>query len=818
MRALAGCRIPFRSPSGAVLAHVTLTPSRDAVSSDSAPLAETDEAEAREYGETNIQLREAERYEYEVEAANGADLRLRCSLSSRRRSLGRSGKPDAGLIETRSFCGTLLLELVEGEAVDTTSAVATALLDVRSLKLDYRTEYRGMLRHLADELAGLVVDARSSAKAGFRSSFEERTDEGWLQLQLELLRDILDSADFSAALQRIVSFPHERLSTVTDAVPTDRPIRWTPSAIRQLVARNPRREVPDGHPLRDSLGLKTVAERVQVPRKSRDLDTPENRFIKFTLQEFRAFLTHAQGVFESCSGWGASAALTRRLAAKVEDWLGRGLFRDVGEMRFAPLGSPVLQRKAGYREVLRWWLRFRTAAELSWEGGEDMFRAGQRDVASLYEYWLFFALLGWFCRKCQGGNRPAVEELVEGLQDGSPNLRLRKKLELGPFVGTYAGQSRRLNARFAYNRRFEVTKERHKGGSWTRRLHPDYTLTFWPEGLDEAEAESRELLVHVHFDAKYRVEDIEALFGAEQADDSDDEVEGNYKRQDLLKMHAYRDAIKRSQGAYVLYPGRATSPVKFKGFFHEILPGLGAFGVAPDENGAALGLESLEEFLDKVLLHLGNRTTAQERVSFHVSEAYKTNEEPVSYGALRLPEVDVYGEDYRALPPAEHMVLMAWYRNDNQCALAEDSQGFAFVRLGTRNGSLHVHPNLAHVRHIALRTEGAVMAPGLLLLREAGFRVYTRLELRSVLKQHAKGQGVAVWQTEVADDDEEYIYALFRTQPDPVFANQAWDGNVVMRLIEAFETDARNKLVENVGRTSSYPRILPLRELLQAKK
>jgi len=44
-------------------------------------------------------------------------------------------------------------------------------------------------------------------------------------------------------------------------------------------------------------------------------------------------------------------------------------------MRFAPLGSPVLQRKAGYREVLRWWLRFRTAAELSWEGGEELFHA-----------------------------------------------------------------------------------------------------------------------------------------------------------------------------------------------------------------------------------------------------------------------------------------------------------------------------------------------------------------------------------------------------------------------------------------------------------
>jgi hypothetical protein len=69
-----------------------------------------------------------------------------------------------------------------------------------------------------------------------------------------------------------------------------------------------------------------------------------------------------------------------------------------------------------------------------------------------------------------GGDRPAVEELIEGLEEGSPNLMLRKRKELGPFVGTFAGQSHRLNARFDYNRRFEVTQDRRAGGSWTRRL------------------------------------------------------------------------------------------------------------------------------------------------------------------------------------------------------------------------------------------------------------------------------------------------------------------------------------------------------------
>ncbi|MEI6820025.1 MAG: DUF2357 domain-containing protein [Verrucomicrobiota bacterium] len=800
MRVLSETSIAFRSSSGAVLAHVCLVPVKDAKSADSAPLVEMDAEHAREHGETLVQMRESERYEYEVVPVNGVDLRLRCSLSNRRRSLGSVGdKADAGLIETRSFCGTLLMELVEGEVDDAKTAMASALMDVRSLKLDYRTEYRGMLRRLSNEIAGLVADARSSAKAGYRSTFEERTDAGWLQIQLELLRETLDSAEFSAALHRILSFPHEQLSTVSDSVSTDRAIRWTPSALRQLVTRNPRREVPALHPLR-TLGLTTVAERVMVPLRSRDLDTLENRFVKFALEEFRAFLTHAQGVFESCAGWGAAAELSRRLESTVDDWLGRSLFREVGQMQFAPLGSPVLQRKAGYREVLRWWLRFRTAAELSWEGGEELFHAGQRDVASLYEYWLFFELLGWFCNKCCGGNRPTVDELVDGLEEGSPNLRLRKSFELGPFAGIFVGQSRSLKARFSYNRRFAVTKERHEGGSWTRRLHPDYTLTFWPEELSEADAERQELLVHVHFDAKYRVENIESLFGVEGAEDADEEVDGNYKRQDLLKMHAYRDAIKRSQGAYVIYPGRSNKSVNLQGF-HELLPGLGAFGVAPDENGVARGMESLENFLDELLAHLSNRTTAQERVSYHIAESYVLKDELVSYGALRLQETDIYGENYRALPPAEHMILVAWYRDAEQLKWTKE-KNLAVVRLGRRPGAWHIQPEFAEARHLLLHSLGGASPPGLWRLSSPGYKVFTDTELKQTgYPGMASGE----------------IYAVFEVELDPNWETVEWQSKRLIRAIRDFESRIRHKLIKNIGRQSAIPRIIPLSDLLKAR-
>jgi predicted component of viral defense system (DUF524 family) len=352
-------------------------------------------------------------------------------------------------------------------------------VDVRSVKLDYRTEYRGMLRRIADELAGLVADARSSAKVSFRSSFEERRDSGWMQIQIELLREILESADFAAAMHRIITFPHERLAFEALEVRTDRQLKWTANAVREFVTRHPRRDVPSIHPLRTNYHVKTVAEHISYSQKKRDLDTPENRFVKFALEDFRAFVSRSAEVFESESGWEAASEICYRLSSILDEWLGRAFFKTIGEFHFAPLGSPSLQRKGGYRELLRWWLRFRTAAELSWQGGEDLFLAGHRDVAQLYEYWLFFELLGWFYRKCAAQSRPPIEALIDGLDENRPNLRIKKRVQLGPFSGEFATSSRRLNARFAYNRRFDVSPQRERPGSWTRRLHPDYTFTFF---------------------------------------------------------------------------------------------------------------------------------------------------------------------------------------------------------------------------------------------------------------------------------------------------------------------------------------------------
>lgn len=118
-------------------------------------------------------------------------------------------------------------------------------------------------------------------------------------------------------------------------------------------------------------------------------------------------------------------------------------------------------------------------------------------------------------------------------------------------------------------------------------------------------------------------------------------------------MHAYRDAIRRSSGAYVLYPGVDNEPLK-RTEYHEVLPGVGAFVLRPTENGqAATGsVTALHRFLDDALDHVAAQGTSQERSDFWTQAAYRERE------VIRLtPQPGL------TQPPADTQVLLGFVRN-----------------------------------------------------------------------------------------------------------------------------------------------------------
>ncbi len=688
---------------------------------DSASLIRLESAAAHAQGEEPLQLLEGARYEYEF-----TDARLRLDAAD-----GEPGRLiEASRLEGRAHSGFLSPGLNTGRLAlvvrdEANAVLGTAAVEVRSRKIGYRDDYRRMLEDITERCIDLLMELR--APTAVRAAPDPGHSPRTLAQRFAFLKGLLGAASFQNALRRIISHPHQRWEPEETTIDTRRGFRPSARSLREMARATRRVPLPSDHPL--AATVPSLPERISLYRNVQTEDTPESRFVKFALQGFAGFLSLMRQRLDAIN---ASDVRLRQeiatLTGELDAALSADVFRGVSPPDMLPLGSPVLQRKEGYREVYQAWLRFDMAARLVWQGGEEVYRAGQRDIATLYEYWVFFKLLDIVTGVFQL-DRPAADELMEETADGF-GLKLKSGEQLG-FEGiTFAG-ARPLRARFSYNRSFTRNASPGATGSWTERMRPDYTISLWPADFSAAEAETQELMVHVHFDAKYRIDSIEQLFGRDDSDldpaaaaaDLNEEKQeqklGRYKRADLLKMHAYRDAIRRTQGAYVLYPGEISR--QWQGY-HEILPGLGAFPIKPGSGDAAL-----TKFIQDVVTQACDRASARERQSYHV---YQVHEAPATYSVLHtLPEKSP-GSVRRAPPLAETHVLIGWYKDEAHLEWVLKAGLYNF-RMDVERGSLRLKPEVSGAQYLLLHSHMGATSPRLLRVAKEGPRVLSQEALKT---------------------------------------------------------------------------------------
>lgn len=606
-----------------------------------------DADEARIYCEESLQLLEGLKYEYEFQ-----DEHHRLVEEIGTGVVEQSSNPKHG------HCGRIVTGLSTGRisfvvADSLGRSLGHAAVEVRSRKVNYRHDYRQMLEDISEQAVDLLLQMR--APAALRVAPDPGKDSATIHQRFAFLNGLISSHSFNNSIHRIASHPHRNWGSEDILHPTRRGFRPDAKTLRQLVKAPNRVQLSPSHPLAQTIS--SLPERIFISRSNNTTDTPENRFVKFALQAFASFVKSVHIRLEELNNEADGRLINevKNLRQKIDSHLGSDFFRDISELQFLPLGSPVLQRKEGYREVLQAWLRFDMAARLVWQGGEDVYGAGQRDIATLYEYWVFFRLIK-IVSNVFDLSSPLSDSLIETTADGF-GLKLKSGHHLA-IEGAYKEFGRSLSIRFSYNRTFGHSEMRQKAGSWTERMRPDYTLSLWPAEFTEAQAEDAELMVHVHFDAKYRIDNIEQLFGIENIDLSDeksDQREGRYKRADLLKMHAYRDAIRRTHGAYVLYPGSKSK--RWSGF-HEILPGLGAFEMRPSGGDTAV-----ESFVREVVKHVCDRATLREKASYYFFRANSV--QPSAAISRSFPE-RMMSTNIRHPPVAESRVMLFECESDAQ--------------------------------------------------------------------------------------------------------------------------------------------------------
>lgn len=679
-----------------------------------------------------------------------------------------------GTIAPNIFVGTLSIPLIEKGS---SGECAKIELEVQSIKTGYRNDYRDMLEWITEKCTDLLLQANSPVSQHFEVDYTK--DSQTLYQKFTFIKSVIGTDEFAEAVHRVVTAPVTDWTETPESKDIRNIRRFSNANVKEILNGGKRTKLHELHYLR-RYGIKTLPERITSIRKTDSVDTPENRFIKHALENFLKFCTD---INTTAKEFGHKKMRTESeiMIRELESQLHHAVFKEISRPNTLKLNSPVLQRKEGYREILRVWLMFDLAAKLIWKGGDDVYSGGKKDIATLYEYWLFFKLLDLFQNifKIDSGD---ISELLKESDDGL-NLQLKQGKSTALF-GIYDSANRKLNIRFNYNRSFGGNNKYPKSGSWTTTLKPDYTLSFWPYGISESEAEKQEIIVHVHFDAKYKIANLTDFLGRNAENDLDAEKtenrKGIYKNIDLLKMHAYKDAIRRTGGAYVLYPGDKS--INQKGF-HEIIPGLGAFPVQPSKSDSGIG--ELKAFILEIIDHFIDRASQREKLAYRTFDIHKNP--PDLSDHVREPLPEPYNTN-RDLIPDDTFVLVGFYKSDEQYQWITKNKLYNF-RTGSGNGSLILDKETVGSRYLLLHKKGNNTSGDLWKIVSIGPKVFSKEDLMK--KEYpSPSQG---------------YYLVIKIEPatDQEFEGVNWD----FRRLKNYST----------GRASAFPFTCSLTELMKNK-
>ena len=735
-----------------------------------------DEVEPQD-GESRWQLVEGEEYEYVFEGDyyfKEHEL-VRPSKSSRSR----------GWIKTGIYVGCLTLTVTNDAGFE-----AEVSFEVRSVKMDYQTDYKTMLHDITNHFTELVMIQGAPVTQRFEVNPDE--DSHTLYQQFAFMKSLIDSDEFEDALNKILYNPIRKWTGTMVEKDICSVKRLGRHELKQVASSKNR--IPLDERCRIDASLPSVPRRITVPYKKDTVDVAENQFVKFVLLSFSSFCSVIQQCKNATQRLKNEAELTNNKLAAL---LNNNFFREISNLQIASLNSPALQRKEGYRDVLQAWMMSKLAAQITWKGGDNVYNAGKRNVAALYEYWVFFKLLDIVKETFHLELTEEDERKLVKTDKDNINLELQQG-HMKMIGGVYRTPTRTLKVRLYYNRTFSKSKAIEESGSWTTAMRPDYTLSIWPGNIKETEAEEQDLIVHIHFDAKYKLNrillDDKVIDETHTFEDDDnnlpeedlmmvqekqEEEKGIYKRVDLLKMHAYKDAIRRTSGAYIIYPG--TEHKKLKGF-HEILPGLGAFCLNP--NSVENDSKELELFLQDIVEHMLNRTSQRERIAYHTYETYK-NDPSVLYESMPEP----YGSN-RDLIPEETFVLLGSYKDENHLQWILKNKVYN-ARIGTRNGSLRLKQEITSAKYVLLHGEGKQI---LLRLSDKGPRLMQKEDLGK--KPHSS----------LYTPSASYyiVFDLDSMEVEDAFRDTRW--NIQQMIIDE---------ILGKGRASAEPRGISMAELMK---
>ena len=571
--------------------------------------------------------------------------------------------------------------------------------EIIPLKISYEDDYVKLTDDIAELCSQLLLDFSSPANLNFHHNFDEQKKSS-LEMFL-FIRKFCSSENIDYIMQCIKANPDRILVHENEFKP------YGTAPVSKNFYTNPFSNSKNWYKQENGSFL---PEQITTCRKYDSYNTPANQFVKFA---FIYFIQVCQNLIDTLEGNYTYKNEAVYLKQSLENILLDSFFYDVQDLASLPINNQVLQKREGYSQIFNAFNMLDLAMQLDWEGEKKVYEGQARNVALLYEYWLVFKLIEIL------KNLGAEFDLdLENDTDVNHMLSVKNGLLVSIKEGETSLISallkdRNMKIKFYYNKTF--SKKDFDGtnyqGSYSRPFRPDYTLSIFPSIYNEKQAIEAGEVSFIHFDAKYRVSDITSLFGKENQNAKDfdeekkDETMNTYNRGDLLKMHTYNDAIRKTIGSYVLYPGNSQEEKKFN-IYDELLPGVGAFAIRPGDKEKT-GEKHIEKFISDVINFKSHASSRQYRKEFfdnivikspktqlkdntNYILSYETKQKILMCGMLRKEYVQHLNN--------KHMLPIS--EADSNYLLKEDGSKLYFYYHAIKDGVVYaLHPNTSDAKY-----------------------------------------------------------------------------------------------------------------------
>lgn len=424
-----------------------------------------------------------------------------------------------------------------------------------------RAQFYSLLSEVGDFFAGLPFSYRGG-QGGFKKIGEYSNPV--LYHVFCWLLSLMDKGIIKEAVQTVIYNPHITYFKEGKMYQVERARRVSPKTF-SVMLREPRELVkpPVSSRIHDTalsyhLG-RYFPENVYLETLQGTIDNRENAFIKY-------FLGYCLGIatkfIEKFNDDLVLCKKAKVLEKSLEKILKMPFFLGISQLREIPFSSQVLQKRRGYGEIFTIFNQLNSLIEFSpekdWEEVIEI-----KDAATLYEYWVFI-------------NVAEIMEKNLGKARKAQWVKQKEMLEVG------LASALEIDFPHGFKLKYNKSFWRYGGGSYSVTLRPDVVL----------EIGNKKFV----FDAKFKLDKIEMgnLLSIEEESNGE---ETTFKKEDVHKMHTYKDAIQGCVGAFIVYPGKETEIFQEKkGSKIWDCGGVGAIGCAPSGEK-----DELEKIINEII-------------------------------------------------------------------------------------------------------------------------------------------------------------------------------------------------------------------------